>query len=363
MSRVASDILRIISALAVILIHATAYDERIFHHTLNIISSEFTGVFLNQVSRFCVPVFVILSGYGLTKSMDKFIDRPMGDFPVRKYVFTRFRKVAVPYVFLSFVFLLMSGRFDGIEVSRWPAVYLSSLLLGNADYHLYFLSIIIQSYILFPLLVSYINGTVLFLLFVLHLAVIYPVSELYSGYVDFPPASLVIYWIFYFYAGMYFAKNEARIILKIKESSFPLIAVNLVSIVFMLVEYYYRAQENPIPGYYNHFNRITVVFYFFTFFFLFVGEFQQGFENLKTKHGDRIARISALTFPVYLYHTGFIRLLEHTPIRNHTILLFFGTALLTFAAVFFLYRWMPDRFYLRMITAIPPSNRERQSKG
>ena len=51
------DILRAFAILAVVLIHITAplaTDEDIF------------SIVLNQVSRFAVPVFFILSGWGLT---------------------------------------------------------------------------------------------------------------------------------------------------------------------------------------------------------------------------------------------------------------------------------------------------------
>src|SRR5690606_30942488 len=108
------------------------------------------AVLLTQLVRFCVPVFLILSGYGLTRKYD-----PNGTFQsldVKAFFQGRLGRIALPFVVLSLLFLFFRGLLPGS--AGWLAgawVYVEALAAGSADYHLYFLSIILQCYALYPI--------------------------------------------------------------------------------------------------------------------------------------------------------------------------------------------------------------------
>lgn len=97
-----SDLLRVIATTIVIGIHAS-------HHwwfgvkDLTTISPEiFIDTFINQVGRFTVPLFVILSGFSLSKSEE---NRP---FNLKIFVQRRLWRIVPPY--LLFTLLNIIGR-------------------------------------------------------------------------------------------------------------------------------------------------------------------------------------------------------------------------------------------------------------
>lgn len=102
-------------------------------------------IFLDQLGRFCVPVFLGLSGYALSRRYGK------------SFSFTHFyqRRVLrlIPLYLLWSVLLWQLFR----VVTVWfqvdvPLTIWQVVLFGHADYHLYFVPLIFQFYLLFPLL-------------------------------------------------------------------------------------------------------------------------------------------------------------------------------------------------------------------
>lgn len=99
---------------------------------------------LDQTLRFCVPLFLALSGYALARKY--YYQR----FELKGFLQRRLWKLLPLYFVWSAVLMLVLST-----VPQWrsggdgaPVWYL--LLTGGADYHLYFIPMIFQLYVLFP---------------------------------------------------------------------------------------------------------------------------------------------------------------------------------------------------------------------
>src|SRR5260221_11166343 len=87
----ALDALRVISILAVVLIHTTTRHLEITHYDL--VHTTFT-LLLNQLSRFAVPLFFLISGFALEMSYKE-------DISYFSFLKKRLSKIFVPYIFWS----------------------------------------------------------------------------------------------------------------------------------------------------------------------------------------------------------------------------------------------------------------------
>jgi surface polysaccharide O-acyltransferase-like enzyme len=129
------DILRVIAILAVVLIHTTSRTLETTHFALN---SAPWPLFLNQISRFAVPLFFLMSGFVLELSYP-----PVFNFLV--YLKKRFNRLLIPYVFWSAVYYFFIYK-------QHAVTYLRSLLSGDASYQLYFIPSLLILYLIFPVI-------------------------------------------------------------------------------------------------------------------------------------------------------------------------------------------------------------------
>lgn len=142
------DVFRAIAIIAVIAIHATSrtlaetLDTSLFHPFL----------FINKFSQFAVPSFVFLSGFVLFYN---YIDRPLGGKTLAKFYSRRLIYIIVPYLVFSvlyFILKMTAGHTWGMPLNEQAAKFGKYLWTGTAYTHLYYIIIIIQFYVLFPLM-------------------------------------------------------------------------------------------------------------------------------------------------------------------------------------------------------------------
>lgn len=131
------DVFRALSCLAVIVIHTSAGP----------VSSLRPGSFplmviilINSAARFAVPGFVFLSGFSLT-----FSDGNTGTG--KSTLGRRFASILVPYLLWSLIYYLVYIRLGYYSFS-WT-ILLEKLILADMIYHLYFVLLICQFYLLF----------------------------------------------------------------------------------------------------------------------------------------------------------------------------------------------------------------------
>jgi surface polysaccharide O-acyltransferase-like enzyme len=198
------DYLRVFAAFSVIAIHITS------GYTVN----SRAAFVLNQVVRYAVPLFIILSGFAVYHSGSG------RDYSSSGFWRRRLGKILWPYVFWSLFYSLYAWR-EFFRVSGWGALLQPDrllllsrqLLCGTGYYHLYFLLIIAQLYLLYPWLrrllqkkpLSFLGLT--FFLTLLSQAGIYlhQIKIITLPDIGIPYVSLFPLWLFYFVLGMYLA--------------------------------------------------------------------------------------------------------------------------------------------------------------
>jgi surface polysaccharide O-acyltransferase-like enzyme len=133
--------MRIMACLMVILIHISA--TPVVSLTPNS-SAQIFFVIINQIAKPAVPIFIFISGF-LLHSIYR--GKPLSPLT---YWMKRLPKLFFPYILWSLGYYLIY-----MKMGYYPfdlSFILKGLLLGTFIYHLYFMVIIIQFYVLYPLL-------------------------------------------------------------------------------------------------------------------------------------------------------------------------------------------------------------------
>ncbi|MBD2869226.1 acyltransferase [Paenibacillus arenilitoris] len=147
------DLVRAFGIIAVVMIHATSsivnnYDRASSFYPIY--------VFLNVFSKFAVPVFIFLSGFVLFYN---YIDKPFTARAIGEFYKKRLMKTVIPFLLFSFLYwgLTRLANYGFTDIRTFIGYFanenfLEKLLTGKTYTHLYFVVIILQFYILAPLL-------------------------------------------------------------------------------------------------------------------------------------------------------------------------------------------------------------------
>ncbi len=194
----AIDVLRTISIAAVLLIHTTTKVLEVTHYDLNTYS--FT-LFLNQIARFAVPLFILISGFVLELNYDYHTS-------YWAYLKKRVGKIFIPYIFWSLIYyyFVYTRNHDNL---------FGVLLTGSASYQLYFIPTLCIFYLLFPILHKAYKLIVnIPVLTILGLTQIWLMNQDYFvKQFSFPdPIRIFILSYFIFILGMVAGRNKDKII-------------------------------------------------------------------------------------------------------------------------------------------------------
>jgi peptidoglycan/LPS O-acetylase OafA/YrhL len=143
-----SDLLRAIATTIVIGIHASHHWWFGVNDTTTINPEIFIDTLINQVGRFTVPMFVILSGFALAKSEEK------RSFHLGTFIQRRLWRIVPPYFLFTLLNIIGRSQFLASDWLGQGQQIWQALTTGMGDYHLYFLGIIFQCYVVYPLLES-----------------------------------------------------------------------------------------------------------------------------------------------------------------------------------------------------------------
>lgn len=200
----AIDFVRVVAMLAVVAIHVTS--EYVYAESGYTVFGINFGFIFNQVSRFAVPMFVLVSGISLGLGSD---DKGILHFYKRRLV-----KLGIPYAVWFTLYFLYAHRDDlsGFAAGGKESAmeYLRGFVQGQYAPHLYFVIIIFQCYLFYPLIKRCVKKAPV-ASFVTALAITYIVETWYFlkyFEVSLIPRVLGPYlwfllptWIFYFVAG------------------------------------------------------------------------------------------------------------------------------------------------------------------
>lgn len=192
------DILRVMSILAVLLIHTTTRILEVTHY--NLYAYPLT-LFLNQIARFAVPLFFLISGFVLELSAGPEIN-------YFEYFKRRFSKIVFPYVFWSLIYYYFIYNQNHDNLIR-------VILTGNASYQLYFIPALSIFYLAFPLLhkIYKVLASVPVLTILGSLEIWLMIQDYYIrqfAFVD--PVRIAILGYFFFILGMVAARNKDKIL-------------------------------------------------------------------------------------------------------------------------------------------------------
>ncbi|MBP1762890.1 MAG: hypothetical protein H6Q64_2432, partial [Firmicutes bacterium] len=320
------DLLRALATLTVIGIHVTAA----------YVYTSMWGCLANQFARFAVPFFMIMSGFLLCHA-----DLHNLSFSTLDFYRRRFGKVLWPYFLWSLLYCCLAGIIGRDLIGALLQLPVQ-LLWGTAYYHLYFVVIIIQLYLLYPLLYRWLLHApriclLTSLAFTLGCEIM---LNLYSrGQINFPQQlnNLVLVffpvWIFFFVFGMYAARYYQNWVRLIRNRRLLLALLWIISLALVTFDGY-------IHNTYGSSSRPSVMLYTLCSFYFFYALALHYKGHFRTA----VNWIARQSFLIYLLHPlvltcliTFAALIGRADLWNRTrgmIAIYLLVTLLSCAAVY-----------------------------
>ncbi len=144
-----ADVLRVIAIIAVIILHNAS--DYVPEYGKIPLSYWWAGAIYNGLARFCVPMFVILSGAFLLKKNK--------EVTIQEVFSKRIPKILIPLIFWSIVYVVYENSMmeDGWKnFHLWDT--LSTFYQGPVIYHFWFLYMLIGVYLIYPILNVFISA-------------------------------------------------------------------------------------------------------------------------------------------------------------------------------------------------------------
>lgn len=301
-----NDVLRVtllkgIAIIAVVVIHIfSSLPGKVF--TLE--PNNLFFIIIDQICRLSVPLFFGLSGYALTKKYH-------ANFTIATFYKRRVFRLIPLYLLWSvglwLLFIVVKEWYSTSEPTPWWQV----VFLGRGDYHLYFVPLIFQFYLLFPFLLKLLNRSRIGLLLIA--IVVQLVSLLFLEWhakqpgatffvTDQAQYSMLISWISYFVMGMVLAKKSPKNAVGVAGTLFVL------SGCFMAWQAVTEINNGLDPLYALKFTRSIVQLYGLSAIILFLNI---SWENFKVSKPIMQVwkKVGELSFIIFLSHTLVLRLI------------------------------------------------------
>lgn len=223
-NRGAVDFLRWVSCIAVVIIHVTAaYFESFIEGSFqyDIVRS------INILARFAVPSFLAISGYVM------YLKYGHQDFDFKKHLIKGTQRMLIPYLIYSSVYLVYYHFYYDVALSVSNIV--STIITGTACYHLYYLILAMQFYLLLPVFIKIykvINNPYFFSIIVLL------VSAVVHKYIHWQYQDrFFLFYIIFYCLGIVLAdimhhKRITKIWIKVT------IAIIYLSVIYIYLRYY-----------------------------------------------------------------------------------------------------------------------------
>ncbi|MBR4721223.1 MAG: acyltransferase [Clostridia bacterium] len=280
--------------LFVVMIHLT------FAPLAELIQKSFPHIaifIINKTLGFCVPTFIFLSGFKLFKGYEK---KPLNK---KAFLRRRFKKIAVPYFIAVLIYMIYFGAKGWLEDG-----ILKSLFLGTVSAHFYYVVILLQLYLLFPML---------FRLFGKHsrttfvcsvIITLFCVVFLQSGYWD----RFFGTYIFYFVFGMFWAKYDLYELIK---KYLRVIALSFAVLLILHLTFLYLSNYSGID--YSAYPIVNMLYDVSAMIMLYAVSYEF-LQKLRT-----VIAISGIlgkyTYTIYLYHCLAIFILRYDVLSKYNL--------------------------------------------
>jgi len=274
-------------------------------------AGQLTAALIDQSFRWSVPFYILISGFGLSQ---KYGDKVPGMFEV---LWTQFRKLLPAYLIASaglYLAFLLVPSWHGFP----PPNFLWQVLQGGVDYHTYFVWLVAQLYLLFPVL-AWIKKRVpawLMLLIVL----VWQIG--WYAWLDTPLNSNLRWqfasdqqqyrwwfsWIWYFVLGMQLGPILEWLETKVWPK-FGLPILSLLSYGLIVWLAFTAMQQRTDPLIAMRFTRVPVIL-FASIFSTYLLWLARRWANISRPFWLREMDIlGAWSYPLYLWHTLALRVL------------------------------------------------------
>lgn len=357
MERTTADLLRLMAMTAVCAIHAADAFSRRFAQEHQWLSQDVLAMVVEQLGRFCVPIFVVLSGFGL---MARQRARPLA---TRHFFYDRWLRLGLPYLTWSIGLVLAATLLGGGDPVAAAVALPGHLLRGSADYHLYFFPIIIGCSLCFPLLAR-LGPRLIWLLpplLLWQVLMAQPTHRwlaLAQGMQTALPAWIFLHWLGYFTAGMVLAQRPPQ-----NPPRWAALSVLALAAAGVLGDWLYWSYRLPDTGWYNHFFRLSVIGYAAAVWWAMAsmqGTVARWFRAPAAQAW--LAKLAGWSFTVFLVHTWLLRGLQHTPLAHWFVPLVVVLLALGFGLAALADRCLPWR-WPRLLLGLPDPAKQRAAAG
>lgn len=351
------DILRIISCIAVILIHISAtyyysiYDPSYFGQTLD--SNHFMIVLINILGKFAVPCFVMLTG-AFVLSNDKNQDR--------RYLYNKaIKTVLVPTIIIGTMYLLYKegiviNNIIHLKASLKDMIYpLQDFILGEPSYHMWYMSMLIGLYLVIPDIIKYIrkieekkNSKVILISIAIYLIICgyFASSKLQYSVVIFIP------YIGYLLLGYLIRKESINKKNNLKALIFIIITIAInCTHAFLSTRFHVWNQDNELikgllgKGAFNPFIILSSITLF------------AGFSYLNINSNFSFKKLPQETLYIYLFHVIVVDTLSKLVIYKVGMKLNFLIAIPLYVTLTFIISCIITKLYLLLFKKINKNNK------
>lgn len=218
--------MRFIACFAVMIVHvsATGVTEYIHGSFPHIVMT-----LLNRSLKFTTPIFIFLSGitgfYGYRNKEIKYF----------QFLKKRLPKVLIPYLIwcIIYYFVYIKMGFYGFNIK----FFIKNVLQGTMSYHLYFVIIITQLYLIGPIFYKLVKNSKNRILLLVISAI---VTALCVEYIRFDLADRIfLKYMFFYMFGMYVTLEYDKFTSWLKNHSiFAIVGYIIVGLAYTLVSYY-----------------------------------------------------------------------------------------------------------------------------
>lgn len=310
------DILRGIAFLAVVLQHSLA--GFIYEPQLKMYEGITSALMLNAI-RFAVPLFVVLTGFSLYYS-----DKGEGYLT---FIKKRFKQIILPYLLWTVIYDIFMFFINGMKTQSIDGVlleYLKYVFTGTASYHLWYMVMIIQFYLVSPFFKVFLNknysklrnNLALIGFFIVHLLLIYwynfKAGSLYEASSGALREVLVyrdrvfIMWMFYFVLGAYFSIYIDEVKKILSKAKYIFLVLFIGSLSYVMFKMINSASFNEQGGYtINHFIGSPLNYIMFPLLLTSIIVLYPLSEFILKKNGrlkESLINIGKYSFGAYLAH-------------------------------------------------------------
>lgn len=275
----------------------------------------FANLIVDSFLHFAVPLFIVVSGLVLARKY--WTGTTMAFFYRKRLLFT-----LPQYILFSAIFIIYSSL--TIDITLDPITIGKSLLFGTAWYHLYFILVIVQLYLLYPLIIRLFDGmekrgrVKLLLISTLILQIgfilVFIQASVNWQLINVNLASYIITnmfvgYMFYFILGVYIGRNFEKVRDIIKKSNIFFIILlfiitGIVATVSYSIRYFNMPQEVPIIISTILWNSAIPILTLSAFILLFSVSSKYALNTTRIRRF--IDTMGTFSFGIYLVHPIFI---------------------------------------------------------